>query len=111
MFSIQYTNGWLVVNGCTPHYRRPPKEIIEFRKQMAAQLRSHGLTLPLSRNVGVTLIARRHCDGGDLTNLLMGYVQGLVQALDGNGIGDQTDKILMDDNQIQQLHAVWGDHE
>lgn len=102
MFTIRYVGNRLVVRGCTPHYRRSLPEIVDFRRQMAAQLREAGVPLPITRRVGVTLMAHRHADGGDLPNLL----QGLVQALDGNTLG-RDDAILDDDKQIGVLHAQW----
>lgn len=102
MFSIRYTGGRIVVRGCTPHYRRPLPEIVEFRRQMARQLREQGVALPISDKVKISLLARRHSDGGDLPNLM----QGLVQALDGGTLG-KADAILADDKQINQLHAQW----
>ncbi len=102
MFSIRYIDGRLVVRGCTPHYRRPLPEIVEFRRQMADQLLQQGVPLPIKRRIGVTLIATRHSDGGDLANLL----QGLVQALDGHTLGKES-AILADDGQINRLVAEW----
>lgn len=102
MFTIRYVGNRLVVRGCTPHYRRPLPEIVEFRRQMAEQLRAAGVPLPIERRLGVTLMAARHADGGDLPNLL----QGLVQALDGNTLG-RDNAILDDDKQIGVLHAQW----
>ena len=89
-----------MVRGCTPHYRRPLPEIVEFRRQIAAQLREQGVSLPISKRVGVTLIANKHAHGGDLANLL----QGLVQALNGGTLGKEF-AILEDDRLINQLHA------
>lgn len=103
MFSIRYVGGRLVVRGCTPHYRRPLPEIVEFRRQMAAQLREQGVVLPITKRVGVTLIANKHAHGGDLPNIL----QGLVQALDGGTLGKEF-AILEDDGLINQLHAQWA---
>lgn len=90
------------MRGCTPHYRRPLLEIVEFRRQMARQLRESGVPLPITHKLKVSLLAHRHADGGDIANLL----QGLVQALDGNTLG-KDDAILADDKQINQLHAQW----
>lgn len=103
MFSIRYISGRLVVRGCTPHYRRPLAEIVEFRRQLAAQLREQAVHLPITKKVGVTLIANRHSDGGDLSNLL----HGLIQALDGHTLGKE-DAILEDDGQINKIHAQWA---
>ncbi len=102
MFSIRYIGNRLVVRGCTPHYRRPLPEIVQFRREMAAQLREAGVPLPISKRVAVTLMAKKHSEGGDLPNLL----QGLVQALDGGTLG-RDDAILDDDKQIGVLHAQW----
>lgn len=104
MFTIRQNGGKLVVRGCTPHYRRPLLEIVEFRNQMARQLREQGVPLPITKRVGVTLIATKHAHGGDLPNLM----QGLVQALDGGTLG-KDNAILEDDRQIVQLHAQWAD--
>lgn len=102
MFTVRYVSNRLVVRGCTPHYRRPLPEIVDFRRQMAMQLREQGVPLPITKALKVSLLARRHSDGGDLANIL----QGLVQALDGNTLGKE-DAILADDKQINQLHAQW----
>lgn len=90
------------MRGCTPHYRRPLPEIVAFRKQMAWMLRDQGVVLPITDRVKVSLLAARHADGGDLSNVL----QGLIQALDGHTLG-KPDAILEDDKQITQLHAQW----
>ena len=102
MFTVRYVGNRIVVKGCTPHYRSPLPEIVEFRQQMARSLREQGIPLPITKRVGVTLMATRHADGGDLPNLL----QGLVQALDGNTLG-RDNAILDDDKQIGVLHAQW----
>lgn len=102
MFTIRYIGNRLVVRGCTPHYRRPLPEIVEFRRQMAEQLRGQGIPLPITRQLKLSLLAKRHSDGGDIANLL----QGLVQALDGHTLGREN-AILDDDKLINQLHAQW----
>lgn len=102
MFSARFINGRIVICGCTPHYRRPLVEIVQFRKEIAAQLREQNVALPITRKVHVTLRATRHLHGGDLSNLL----QGPIQALDGGTLGIEN-AILADDKQICVLHAEW----
>ena len=91
-----------MVRGSTPHYRRPLPEIVDFRDHMAAQLREQKVELPIETPIKISLLAKRHCEGGDLANIL----QGLIQALDGNTLGKEN-AILADDGQITRLHAQW----
>lgn len=85
-----------------PHYRRPLLEIVEFRRQIAEQLRIQHILLPITKKVSLTVMAHRHADGGDLANIL----QAAVQALDGGTLGKEN-AILADDSQIVRLHAQW----
>ena len=92
----------LYVKGCLPHYRRPIQEIMTLRGEIAASLVSRGIALPITREVHLIVSARKHHDGGDLSNI----VQAVCQALDGNTL-NKAEAILVDDGQVVRISARW----
>mgnify|MGYP001952375539 CR=1 FL=1 len=92
----------LYVKGCLPHYRRPLQEIVKFRRLIHDDLTEAGVTLPLEGEYHLRILARKHTDGGDLSNI----IQGVCQALDGNTL-DKSKAILKDDGQIITITARW----
>lgn len=102
MIEAKLNNNVLYVKGCLPHYRRPLAEILAMRSQIADALRARGVMLPLKGDIHLRVAARRHFDGGDLSNV----VQGVCQALDGGTLG-RPNAILEDDGQVVTLSARW----
>lgn len=92
----------LYVKGCFPHYRRPLGEIIELRKAIHKSLLDREVKLPLEGECHLRIAARRHYDGGDLSNIM----QAVCQAIDGNTL-DKSTAILHDDGQLISIHARW----
>ena len=92
----------LYVKGCLPHYRRPLEDIIKLRSHIATELQERGVSLPIGEPVHLRILARRHTDGGDLSNI----IQAVCQALDGDTL-DRKQAPLVSDSQILTIHARW----
>lgn len=100
---VTFRHRVLTIKGCLPHYRRPLPEIVELRERIykrLSELMPH-LDLPLTCEIHLRVVAKKHADGGDLSNIL----QAVVQAIDGNTLGPN--KVLADDKQIAFMSARW----
>lgn len=94
----------LTIKGCLPHYRRPLAEIIELRERIYKRISTQqpGRQFPITHEIHLRVVAKKHADGGDLSNIL----QAVCQALDSSTLS-ASPALLKDDKQITFLSARW----